>query len=745
MKSNTSNFNTWGPTDSVNRYPYTAIGKETKTYQNLNSLISVKSGIEFSEIAETCAQKGKPNTTYMGTVSCEGLPEEIESGVLTVTILSTGFVKYTLNNGNDQWECYFTNGETTEWSKGESGGVVNLMVETTYQELKDLRDNGQLIPGAKYRIIDYETIVDENKGVKSANHKFDIIVEALSTDVLSENASAIQSKDDKEVVGINIYMSKTIHKDVVYLSQRIQCTSHGFCNFIVELPYLGEFPVYGQFHGEDFVIYHNEYEICKTTHYETVCVNPTYIGHAKRSSKWYFISKDGNDFIIGDIIGDRVTYYDTVEDLYENIGVTNVNEDVNINDTYKTSLCDDDNQYQVLVDNDKGETIYGDDAVSIASEYFNIPDSEIVDILQNTYNIYVEDKGGGLIPDTFIGFKYTGVENININSLGFLGYTEDEDIVFVPFNIFNNVYNLKVSTINYFTNSSLQSWKIKYCIDNDNEKHPFACNNAIVLENTQIVYNNHTYNFVKRIDGNVCGVEGPFYSWQTNESGVAQYLTTIETDLDIERVYHTDISYKCSTFEERGVVDEVIYYQYSGKGVIYEMIDEFNNNAPYDFKNLRFDTGEGFNIEGSITTSGGVYNFVEWFNNGTCNIAVFDNDYYIPFGDAESLLNADEVFQALKKSCEPRGGISILSNDLQVSSSGEIGSYTFNIGVHDYSLDGYCKDNSIYYPTLLKDDDLPFTIFNFDYYGYNFIACTSLAAGQVFHIDDLYYGEDFSR
>jgi hypothetical protein len=29
--------------------------------------------------------------------------------------------------------------------------------EITWQELKDLKDNGQLVPGRKYRMIDYET------------------------------------------------------------------------------------------------------------------------------------------------------------------------------------------------------------------------------------------------------------------------------------------------------------------------------------------------------------------------------------------------------------------------------------------------------------------------------------------------------------------------------------------------------------------------------------------------------------
>lgn len=74
-------------------------------------------------------------------------------------------------------------------------GATGNMFHVTYDELVELRDNNKLIPGAKYRIIDYETIVDERGVVKSAGHRFDIIVEALDDHTLSENASVIQSKD----------------------------------------------------------------------------------------------------------------------------------------------------------------------------------------------------------------------------------------------------------------------------------------------------------------------------------------------------------------------------------------------------------------------------------------------------------------------------------------------------------------------------------------------------------------------
>jgi hypothetical protein len=81
--------------------------------------------------------------------------------------------------------------------KGASGGGggVSLMTEVTWQELKDLRDNGQLTAGHKYRMIDYDTYTSQ-VGTQSAMHPFDLILTALDNKTLSEECSAIQSARD---------------------------------------------------------------------------------------------------------------------------------------------------------------------------------------------------------------------------------------------------------------------------------------------------------------------------------------------------------------------------------------------------------------------------------------------------------------------------------------------------------------------------------------------------------------------
>ena len=81
------------------------------------------------------------------------------------------------------------------WAKSNvtlssGGGIAQTMTETTYAELKNMRDNGTLTPGMWYRITDYECTTTQSNTI-SAGNKFDVIVLATSTNTLSEQAKAI--------------------------------------------------------------------------------------------------------------------------------------------------------------------------------------------------------------------------------------------------------------------------------------------------------------------------------------------------------------------------------------------------------------------------------------------------------------------------------------------------------------------------------------------------------------------------
>jgi hypothetical protein len=69
------------------------------------------------------------------------------------------------------------------------------LIETTYLELKDLRDSGKLESGRFYRITDYQCTTSQGN-TASAGHQFDIVVLALGKDTLSENAWATMHDTD---------------------------------------------------------------------------------------------------------------------------------------------------------------------------------------------------------------------------------------------------------------------------------------------------------------------------------------------------------------------------------------------------------------------------------------------------------------------------------------------------------------------------------------------------------------------
>lgn len=73
----------------------------------------------------------------------------------------------------------------------ENGGKLNIkrITKIEYSELVNLRNNGQLIPGMWYELLDYTaTTIQDN--TSSTDHAFDILLLATSNNTLSEEARA---------------------------------------------------------------------------------------------------------------------------------------------------------------------------------------------------------------------------------------------------------------------------------------------------------------------------------------------------------------------------------------------------------------------------------------------------------------------------------------------------------------------------------------------------------------------------
>ena len=89
-------------------------------------------------------------------------------------------------------------GLSEELEQTGGGGTPNMVVSITYSELKVLRDNNNLTPGIFYRILDYTTAVANDTEARSAGHLFDIVVLAISSNMLSEEALAVKSIRDTD-------------------------------------------------------------------------------------------------------------------------------------------------------------------------------------------------------------------------------------------------------------------------------------------------------------------------------------------------------------------------------------------------------------------------------------------------------------------------------------------------------------------------------------------------------------------
>ena len=84
---------------------------------------------------------------------------------------------------------------------------IEQLVKVTWQELKDLRDNSELVPGNLYRITDYQCTTTQ-EGTQSAGHQFDIVLLALSENKLAEEGWAMMHDNIYDVTFSDVIMKK---------------------------------------------------------------------------------------------------------------------------------------------------------------------------------------------------------------------------------------------------------------------------------------------------------------------------------------------------------------------------------------------------------------------------------------------------------------------------------------------------------------------------------------------------------
>lgn len=153
----------------------------------------VVDGHRMPRVCKVGAYDGTHVTLARVLKSGQSLPYAIladNSGAKLVT--SDGYYLAVKTTKSDIMETY-----QLKQSGAEVQAILNanFLQSVTYAELIALRQSDGLVPGCKYRITDYECTTT-TPGTQSAGHQFDIVVQAIDVDTLSEDAEAMLHDGD---------------------------------------------------------------------------------------------------------------------------------------------------------------------------------------------------------------------------------------------------------------------------------------------------------------------------------------------------------------------------------------------------------------------------------------------------------------------------------------------------------------------------------------------------------------------
>ena len=129
----------------------------------------------------------------------------------------------------------------------------------------------------------------------------------------------------------------------------------------------------------------------------------------------------------------------------------------------------------------------------------------------------------------------------------------------------------------YFADSDLNAWQIWYCLDNDTNRFVWAGSSKPDINTYKLTIDGVTEDVLLEVGPKIENTQW-YYFLHTN--GMVYTTSSIP---DNNTTFYTEVN--GSTEITVGLTYDSVLI---GKGVIYRMIDEFNNDCPYDFKNIQF-------------------------------------------------------------------------------------------------------------------------------------------------------------
>lgn len=486
--------------------------------------------------------------------------------------------------------------------------TMELQIPITYNELKELRDTSTLLPGAWYRIIDYQcTTVQPD--TRAMNNQFDIIVQALAPDRLSEIAKAdYHYNEDGSVDG---YFQHLIEgKQILNITWEMSLGANGYDgNGNVTLVELG---------SEE----NNEGEVVPVIYKENV-------DEATGEATTNYLDRF---FYIGP--------YEFNDELYDRWRFI---ETGTIEDGCHT--WDSEDKKFILTN-----TIVENNA-------FIISDASEISI---AYTMYDDDEGsytGSDKLDTFVEAGYA--ENYEGETVPVLYKTQLDAFPETDYNdpiFYIGRYEYNGETYDRWRKIELRQdgWDAAW----ENPQRYYILTN-VVIENNQFMDG-----VVEESVGDIVKIAN-LPAWELKYS----------LDNDTMRFVWAD--------------------EDSGKGVIYYLKDDWNNECPYDFKNIQFKRGSEWQSDHPefLEYLGLVQDDTEWFYTFSWineNLEVEDLTGIQLLDDAEEIaITGNNQIKPLFPYAESLN----LNNNIFVSAAAHEGGIYY--GINGNKFDYNCEGNTI--------------------------------------------------
>lgn len=481
-------------------------------------------------------------------------------------------------------KLYVYNGKLTQL-------LTDLMIEVKWDELVELRDNGELIPGCKYRITDVTNAFSPDS--EYYGQQIDVIVEATSTNTLYEEAQAAMHKNIYDVtftgddVTRKCYLYKIDEDDDLVYYNIVDCET-----------------LIGVSYASDVVIDENN---------KTAETGFAYVDLQEENLTYnYFQNYNLSNWKVYYCLDNDKARFSWADDSVDGRGVIYEVKTVPDNHLIKVT-------WQELKDlRDNGKLIAGRfyritdyqctttqentrsaghqfDIVVLALSENTLSEEAHAMMHDNIYDVYFEGddvtKKCYVYPVSIDGDDYYNVIFIDTMigstiAANFLEINESNKTA-VEIEHDSTEYATSDLTYNYFQNSKLESWKVWYCLDNDTTRFAWADDSVDEGSPASVKLSDNNI-YIRDTSKDTRVSNKNYYGWTFNTT---TYYSRTETGINGMTSFYQKLGTMMATIEYYCKV----YTPYvpstgipNGRGVIYRLIDEWNNDCPYDFKNIQF-------------------------------------------------------------------------------------------------------------------------------------------------------------